>query len=83
MIDHDGLHGATDKDGAVELTAGMHALRINFFQAGGSQELTLSWRRPGDAAFSVVPNSALSTDAGVMRVTARLEGVRGRRRLAR
>ncbi len=70
VIDHDGLHGATDKDGAVELTAGMHALRINFFEAGGGQELTLSWQRPGDSSFSVVPNSALSTDAGVVRVTA-------------
>ena len=48
VIDHDGLHGETDKDGAVELTAGMHALRINFFEAGGGQELTLSWRPPGD-----------------------------------
>ena len=70
VIDHDGLHGATDKDGAVELTAGMHALRVNFFEAGGGQELTLSWRPPGETAFSVVPNSALSTDAGVVRVTA-------------
>jgi len=70
VIDHDGLHGETDKDGAVELTAGMHALRVNFFEAGGGQELTLSWKPPGESAFSVVPNSALSTDAGVVRVTA-------------
>ena len=69
VIDHDGLHGETDKDGDVELTAGMHALRINFFEAGGGQELTLSWRPPGATDFSVVPNSALSTDAGVVRVT--------------
>jgi hypothetical protein len=70
VIDHDGLHGATDKDGAVELSAGMHALRINYFEAGGGQELTLSWRPPGESSFSVVPNSVLSTDAGVVRVTA-------------
>ena len=69
VIDHDGLHGETDKDGDVELTAGMHALRINFFEAGGGQELTLSWRPPGASTFSVVPNEALSTDAGVVRVT--------------
>ena len=70
VIDHDGLHGAEDKDGTVELTAGMHALRINYFEAGGDEQLTLSWRPPGDSAFSVVPNTALSTDAGVVRVTA-------------
>jgi PKD repeat protein len=69
VIDHDGLHAETTKDGDVELTAGMHALRVNFFEAGGGQELTLSWRPPGASTFSVVPNSALSTDAGVVRVT--------------
>jgi hypothetical protein len=70
VIDNDGLHGAQDKDGSVQLTAGMHALRVNFFEAGGDQELRLSWKRPGDSAFSIVPSSALSTDAGVVRVTA-------------
>ena len=47
----------------------MHALRINYFEAGGGQVLRLSWRRPGETDFSVVPNSVLSTDAGVVRVT--------------
>jgi len=70
VIDHDGLHGAEDKDGELQLTAGMHALRVNFIEAGGDQELHLSWRKPGDSAFSIVPNTALSTDAGVVRVTA-------------
>jgi PKD repeat protein len=70
VIDNDGLHGAEDVDGEVELTAGMHALRVNYFEAGGDQVLTLSWKRPGDSAFSVVPDSVLSTDAGVVRVTA-------------
>ncbi|MDA0180355.1 DUF1080 domain-containing protein [Solirubrobacter phytolaccae] len=70
VIDHDGLHGAEDKDGAVTLTAGVHALRVNYIEAGGDQELHLSWRKPGDSAFSIVPNSALTTDSGIIRVTA-------------
>ncbi len=69
VVDNDGLHGAEDVDGAIELTAGMHALRINFFEAGGGQELRLSWRPPGATDFTIVPNSVLSTDAGVVRVT--------------
>ena len=69
VIDHDGLHGAEDKDGAVELAAGVHALQVNFFEAGGGQELRLSWRKPGDAGFTIVPETALTTDAGVVRVT--------------
>ena len=70
LIDNDGLHGVESKDGTVELTAGAHALRIEYFEAGGGQELTLAWRPPGADGFSVVPTSALSTDAGVVRVTA-------------
>ncbi|MEV6494237.1 PA14 domain-containing protein, partial [Actinoplanes sp. NPDC051633] len=70
VIDHDGLHGATDKDGTIDLTAGVHPLRAEFFEAGGGQQLTLSWRPPGATDFAVVPTSALGTDAGVVRVTA-------------
>ncbi|TDC80098.1 family 16 glycoside hydrolase [Streptomyces hainanensis] len=70
VIDHDGLHGATSKDGSVELTAGYHALFVEYFERDGEQQLTLSWRPPGASDFSVVPNSVLSTDAGVVRVTA-------------
>ena len=70
VVDNDGLHGAEDKDGTVQLTAGIHALRVNFFEAGGGQELRLSWRKPGDSSFVIVPNSVLSTDSGVVRVTA-------------
>ncbi|MGV9391240.1 family 16 glycoside hydrolase [Streptomyces olivaceus] len=70
VIDHDGLHGAEPKDGTVELTAGAHPLRIEHFDRGGEQQLQLSWMPPGESAFSVVPSEALSTDAGVVRVTA-------------
>jgi hypothetical protein len=70
VIDHDGLHGAEPKDGTADLTAGLHPLRIEHFEAGGGQQLTLQWKPPGAADFTLVPNSALSTDAGVVRVTA-------------
>ncbi|GAA2564555.1 MULTISPECIES: family 16 glycoside hydrolase [Streptomyces] len=70
VIDHDGLHGAEPKDGTVDLTTGLHPLRIEHFEAGGGQQLTLQWKPPGAADFTLVPNSALSTDAGVVRVTA-------------
>ena len=70
VVDHDGLHGATSKDGTIDLTAGVHPLRAEHFEAGGGQQLTVAWRPPGAADFSVVPTSALSTDAGVVRVTA-------------
>lgn len=70
VIDHDGLHGSDlPKDGTVSLTAGVHSLRIEHFEAGGGQQITLAWKPPGATGFSLVPNSVLSTDADVVRVT--------------
>lgn len=70
VVDHDGLHGAEPKEGTAELTAGHHALRIDHFDRTGGQQITLAWKPPGAADFTPVPDSALSTDAGVVRVTA-------------
>lgn len=71
VVDHDGLHGADPpKEGTVTLTTGYHALRIDHFERGGDQQITLDWRTPGSSSFTLVPTSALSTDAGVVRVTA-------------
>ncbi|MGV9456760.1 ricin-type beta-trefoil lectin domain protein [Streptomyces sp. NPDC003635] len=69
VINHDGLHGAEPKDGTVNLTAGYHSLRIEHFERDGGQQLTLAWKPPDAPGFSVVPNSVLSTDADVVRVT--------------
>lgn len=70
VIDHDGLHGATAKDGSITLGQGVHALRVNHFEATGGERLTLMWQRPGESTFEVVPATVLSTEAGVTRVTA-------------
>jgi glucose/arabinose dehydrogenase len=70
VVDNDGLHAELGKDGTVNLTAGAHPLFIEFFENGGGQILRLQWRTPGSDTFTLVPNSALSTDADVVRVTA-------------
>jgi hypothetical protein len=70
VINNDGLHGPTPRDGTVFLTGGYYPLRIEHFDRDGAQRLTLEWRTPGSSSFAVVPNSALSTDADVVRVTA-------------
>ncbi|REF99847.1 glucose/arabinose dehydrogenase [Asanoa ferruginea] len=71
VVDHDGLHGASPpKEGTITLTTGYHALRIDHFERAGDQQITLDWRTPGSSTFVLVPNSVLSTDAGVVRVTA-------------
>lgn len=70
VVDHDGLHGETAKEGSLTLSAGLHPLFVEFFENGGGQVLRLEWRPPGASGFELVPTSALSTEADVVRVTA-------------
>src|ERR1700754_3870607 len=69
VINPPGRHGATPKDASIELTAGYHALHIDHFDADSDQRLKLEWRPPGADGHTLVPNSGLSTDADVVRVT--------------
>ncbi|MFC8921232.1 family 16 glycoside hydrolase [Cellulosimicrobium sp. NPDC057127] len=70
VVDHPGRHGATPKEGSVDLEPGYRALHIDHFDGDFDQRLKLEWRPPGATDFAVVPNSVLSTDADVTRVTA-------------
>ena len=42
VVDHDGAHAATEKQGQVALRAGLHRMDVGFFQAGGGVALRLS-----------------------------------------
>ena len=57
VIDNDGLHGAVTQTRALGLTAGLHELRLEWFNATGGRELTLEWEGPG-VARQPVPASA-------------------------
>jgi large repetitive protein len=47
-IDHDGLHGGTDKASApITLAAGYYPIRCEYFERDGGQGLTVSWQGPG------------------------------------
>jgi S1-C subfamily serine protease len=47
VVDHDGLHGLDEKRGIVRLRAGKHRIRVEFFEAGGDEGLTLRYEGPG------------------------------------
>ena len=71
VVDHDGLHGdEAPKSDVVTLAAGTHSLRVDYFDAGFGKRLNLAWQPPGASGFVTVPSSVLSTDKGVVRVTA-------------
>ncbi|MFG6503381.1 family 16 glycoside hydrolase [Microbacterium sp. P05] len=70
LVDNDGLHGSAAKEGTTTLDVGVHSLFVEMFEATNGQELKLEWKVPGSSSFVVVPTSVLSTEAGVVRVTA-------------
>lgn len=70
IIDNDGLHGAESVEGTATLDVGVHDLFVEMFEATNGQQLTLEWKAPGSSAFAVIPTDVLSTEAGVVRVTA-------------
>jgi len=47
VANNDGLHGMTTASATRALRAGKHALRVEFFEAGGGAGMILSWNGPG------------------------------------
>jgi len=58
LINNDGLHEMVEKSGTMTLTAGVHALRVEFFENEGTAGLVMSWAGPGIAK-QVVPANVL------------------------
>ncbi len=56
-VNHDGLHGSTEMPGApATLTAGFYPIRVEFFEAGGGESLTVSWQGPGISKQAIPSN---------------------------
>ncbi|MHC4943916.1 MAG: alpha-L-fucosidase [Planctomycetota bacterium] len=47
VVDNDGLHGMAEKQGYIPLRAGLHSLRVEYFNATGGLGLELSFEGPG------------------------------------
>ena len=47
VADNDGRHWAKIESGRLGLKKGLHAVRVDFFDAGGGEALTVSWSGPG------------------------------------
>jgi large repetitive protein len=62
VVDNDGLHGAQNRTSvALNLTAGVYPIAIAFYEQGGGEGMTFSWRTPSTGtSYVTVPNSAFS-----------------------
>lgn len=58
VVDNGGLHAAEEKEGEVELKAGNHEIKIEFFENGGQAVCQVSWE-PAGGAREVVPEKVL------------------------
>jgi len=47
VIDNDGLHGMSEKNATVQLTAGTHPIVVTYFDNGGGDGLEVTWSGPG------------------------------------
>lgn len=47
VLNHDGLHGMSEKNATTNLTAGSHDLIITYFDNGGGDGLQVAWSGPG------------------------------------
>lgn len=47
VVDHDGLHAATEKAGEIALAAGRHPVTVEYFEAEWGQALAVRWSGPG------------------------------------
>lgn len=47
VVDNDGAHAAISRSGYRRLAAGLHAIRIEYFDQGGPDELKLYFSGPG------------------------------------
>ena len=57
MVDNDGLHGPEERRGRAPLAAGLHAIRVEYFNRTGGQALELRAAPIGAAPAAVAPSA--------------------------
>ena len=62
LIQNYGMHGMREYSGTLNLTAGYHDFRIEFFQGGGPHGLRFSWEGP-NVSKATIPASAFVVQA--------------------
>ncbi len=62
LVNNDGLHGTQNvTSSAITLTAGVYPIAMAFYEQGGGEAMTVSWRTPQTGtSYVTIPNSAFS-----------------------
>lgn len=59
IVDNDGGHSTSSATGHVPLKAGMHRLKIMYFENYDGETFSWDWRGPDDLNFTTIPDSNL------------------------
>ncbi len=59
IIDNDGFHGNDSRDGEMALKAGLHPIRLTYFQGEGGKSVNLAWKSFDDAGFKAIGPASL------------------------
>ncbi len=67
VVNNDGLHGALEKSGSINLEPGLHDISVTFFELTGAEVLNVSYQGPG-VAKQTIGSSVLvaSSESGVL-----------------
>ncbi|MEM7230566.1 MAG: c-type cytochrome [Planctomycetota bacterium] len=57
VVDNDSVHGTTERGGTIDLSQGDHSIMVLFFEAGGGEELRVSWAGPGLGKQEIPPSA--------------------------
>jgi hypothetical protein len=63
VIDNDGRHNPGAVMATVNLSKGIHHLRVRYFQAAGNGALMLGWKKPDEADYQPIPRRLLARPA--------------------
>jgi hypothetical protein len=58
VVDNPGLHAAEEQSGEIELKAGEHPIKVEYFENGGQAVCKMSWQTEG-VDKQIVPAKAL------------------------
>ena len=47
IVENDGIHGNTERTGRIKLESGLHTIKLDYFDGGGSQSLNVQYKGPG------------------------------------
>lgn len=65
IVENDGLHPSRESGGLIRLKAGLHPLRVDYFERGGAEELDVAWEGP-QIAKQRLPTEQLRSRGGEM-----------------